>query len=253
MKQWIGLVLTGSALVAILALPPMRLDGPEQQRPRMAEEMREAALRDELRETAAVLQRYRLADRYIARALAEEGSVAFGLPPLPPVEQVLSMVTPEARPEAERNWPQFGIERHGEIDRTYRERLAAELSRDGLDGTDFALGLFVVTSSEGAEDGFRGTSLGNRPEYFWGRAESGRPYCVVMVDAWFAPMGLRHRAPPAAQNALGVCQLVALHGLPGPAMEGWLGRGGTGFAARRRPRPVHGGPCRRVREAAERA
>lgn len=235
MKTWIGLVATGAALIAILALPPSDLTPERLQRPKIAEEIRERTLEDEFRAKAGILQRLRWSDRYVAEALAHDGPVAFGVPEPPPLDRILQMVRPEARRAAARDWRRNGPERLAQIERSTVSRLEAELERDGLTEPGVALGFFLVEGNEGAYKRYGVSRLGRGQEYFWGTAVDGRPYCVTVEAVWFSPGGIRYGAPARPKNALGACQLIAAHGLPGPAVEGWLADGGTAFATASTP------------------
>lgn len=197
MKSWVGLMAAGCAALALKALPPSALEPPRQPFV-LQEELLERALLDDARLANARLQRLRIADRAIPLTLAETGPLAFSVP---------AGADPEEAEHA-------------------RSRALEELS--GVP-PGVKVGLVYVEWREGGHPGAPVNWNGDT-EYYFGSRE-GQAYCVTVLPTW-RPNGGRVRLTGVAvsRTRLGLCNLVARHGLPGPAVREWLRVGGTAMA-----------------------
>lgn len=206
MKQWLGLVGTGVALVALGTLPPSALNLPTR-RPPLPEQQRLDALRRTVVAANNTLQRVRWADAVIPATLAGQGPVVFGFPDGAPPEQVERV----------------------------RARTLAELDDVAAGPSDLALGLFLLDYRDARYPGAP-TGAQLDAHFFFGEKD-GQAYCAAVRPAWRRDSAERIHLPglPSDDSYLGVCGLVREYGLPGPAVQAWLADGGTALAASPRP------------------
>lgn len=200
MKHWIGLVVAGCAAVALQGLPPAPLEIPQRDAPLPAEARLHAMTRRAALANAQLL-RVRWGDEYIARTLSDDGPLAFGAPDgVDPVE----------------------------LERVHESALRT-LDELGPQRADVAIGLFYASMDDDAyPQAAPILNLGSADYYFGER--DGQAYCTTVVPV-LGRRG-RFRLPSVGQTTsrLGVCQLVARYGLPGPAVTTWLADGGTALA-----------------------
>lgn len=206
MKQWLGLVGAGVALVALCTLPPSALEVPTR-RPPPPEQQRLDALRRNVVAANNTLQRVRWADAVIPATLAGPGPVVFDFPEGAVPEQVERV----------------------------RDRTLAELDDVTPGRSGVALGLFLLDYRDGRYPGAP-TGAQLDAHFFLGERD-GRPYCVTVRPAWRMNRAQQIHLPglPSDDSYLGVCGLVREYGLPGPAVQAWLAEGGTALAASPRP------------------
>lgn len=205
MKHWLGVVGVGVALVSIMSLPPASFERPAFKLKRLPEEVRLAALQMKVDRLNATLR----IDHYTATFVPATVSAPDGLIIQGPAgvdDKSLSAV---------------------------RTRIHDELASGGVTTRDVSLGVFFVHPSEGTDAEAPGGYLWT-VEYYWG-SRAGRPYCFTVV-----PLGTSGRIMPASPflpspSVLGVCELIAKYGLPGPTIERWLGNGGDALAATATP------------------
>lgn len=204
MKHWAGLVLAGCAWVALELLPVSSWDEPTRPAP-LPEEAYEQALFASASAANAKLQRIRLAERVIPLTLAGEGSLTFEVPEGTNPEDV------------------------------HRVREGAEQEMSEAAGGDqpVSVGLFHLGRPEGSYPGLS-SGLDWDGEYYFGTRD-GRPYCVTVLSAWRRRDEYRLRGVGYTGSWLGLCGVIARHGLPGLAAEAWLVNGGTAMAALAEP------------------
>ena len=204
MKHWVGLVLAGCAFVALELLPVSSWEL-RTTRPSLPEEAYEKALRADIGLANTRLTRIRIAKRMIPLTLATEGPLAFGVPA-------------GADPQEAR-------------------RVREEAEREARDATAdtprVSLGLFYV---DRAEESYPGLSarLSGRGEYYFGTRD-GRAYCVTTLPVWSIGGRIMLEGVGYTSSRLGLCQVIARYGVPGPAAEAWLARGGTAMATTLEP------------------
>ena len=205
-KQWLGLVGFGVALVALGTLPPAEVNVPTR-RPPLPEQQRLDVLRRKVVATNNTLQRVRWAEEVVPGTLAGEGPVVFGFPDGAVPEQVERV----------------------------RTRTAAEVDEVAAGASDVALGVFFVDYRDAR---YPGAPTGAQLDvhYFFGEKD-GRPYCAVVRPVWrrAAPDQIHLPGVPSDGSYLGVCGLVRAYGLPGPAVRAWLAGGGAVLATSGRP------------------
>ena len=207
MKQWLGVVLVGLALVAVWRLPPE----PPELRDRTvptAEEIRYEALRDEERVTVEILQRMLWSDSLSARVVEEErDGIAVLAPPMPPgpEEQLRRFESMVRRQVAERaSGPMvFGFVFQPHHQSRVGRGLAPRQSRTetyvgSRDGTDYCLQV---------------------------RVADGRH-----VDRVIARRLTRNDETHPHSDDLGPCRFYLTYGLAGSGVQAWLERGAVEFA-----------------------
>jgi len=209
MKSWTGLVLAGCAALALRYLPPSEVQVPTVQA-RLQEERHASALSDDAALANSLLQRLRIAAQVIPATLAGTENVAFAA--------------------AEGSKPE-------EVERARSEALeeAASLPRG------VALGVFYVAWRDYSYPGPPSFYIGD-VEYYYGERD-GRAYCAAVHPVWRRrtgePLSL-YWGTDGRITALGLCALVARHGLPGPAVQAWLDGGGTAMVTASVPsNPAH--------------
>jgi len=213
LKGWIGLTVGGCALISAWALPPsayVRREAPA----RLPEETRAAALRTDVVRTRALIQRIRWMDSLPALALATaQDGIAVGAPPGLADPATLAAI---------------------------HALLGVELSDREEAGRDVTMGYFVQPPGFAREGAYLPDAR-PRQETYLGTLD-GAPYCIQVlvqpnpvtptrISTWRGSDGKRH------SNLARACRLVALHGLPGPAVKAWLRTGALRFAERTTPPP----------------
>lgn len=213
LKGWIGLTVGGCALISAWALPPSVFTRREAHA-RLPEETRAAALRADVVRTRALIQRIRWMDSLPALALATaEDGIAVGGPPALADPAMLTAI---------------------------RALLSAELSDREEAGRGVTVGYFVQSPAFASEGAYPPDAR-TRQETYVGTLD-GAPYCIQLLvqpapvkpaqlHTWRGSDGERH------SNLARACRLVALHGLPGPAVEAWLRAGALRFAESTTPPP----------------
>jgi hypothetical protein len=213
LKGWIGLTVGGCALISAWTLPPSVFVR-RQTHARLPEETRAAALRADVVRTRALIQRIRWMDSLPALALATaQDGIAVGGPP--------ALVDPAMLT-------------------TIRTLLRAELSDRQEADRGVTVGYFVQSPGFAAEGAYSPDAR-TRQETYVGTLD-GAPYCIQLlvraapvkpaqIHVWRGSDGERH------SNLARACRLVALHGLPGPAVQAWLRAGALRFAESTTPPP----------------
>lgn len=196
MKSWTGLVLAGCAALALRYLPPSEVQVSRGQ-VELQESRRASALSDDAARANAMLQRLRIAAEVIPATLAGTGEVVFSA--------------------AEGSDP-------ADVERARGEALAEAAALPG----GVALGAFYVSWRDHGHPGAPSSYIGD-VEYYYGERD-GRAYCAAVHPVWrrrtgepFSLYGVTYDRT----TALGLCALVARHGLPGPAGQAWIDGGGS--------------------------
>ena len=236
MKSWIGLVVAGTAALAVVGLPVKPPRGGVHAPPKTVERVRATELRGELSTLNETVRRMRWSDSLSALTLGAadlSSPVVVGAPLLGDTPPELIEVRPDGSPrfqEAE------GVTL-AQLD-ALRGRVQAELASLGVDRPAVDVGVFVVNARSAAatEAGYARSSM--RVEWYAGTRE-GRPYCLTVKSSYRpSPSDLdSYSWRPSGRNRrtsmLGPCGFYAQHGMPGPEVQRWMQSVGASLATER--------------------
>lgn len=250
MKHWIGLTVSGLALIAAWKLPPEVLS-PRPAQFQLPEETRYNRLKGELTEASEIVTRLRL-DRAISQEVLREESGGFAVLYPEGVDEAELKARIEALGgtlEGYRRGTWDGPEREtivaltkvtfsDEARRAFEDGLRREVQ--GLDRrSDVAFGYAFVDPRRFAVDTHAPPRRLGSIETYVGVRE-GRAYCMrVQTDSWFDDNDLirASRAFDGSRWQTGVstlayCRPFVRFGMPGPHILAWLRDGALNFTAR---------------------
>jgi hypothetical protein len=197
MKGWLAIVSGASALVALWALPPSRLETPPVQK--LPEQIRYESVEGEIRRAHGALRALRWSDSLSALAVrAAVDGVAFS----PPRGEGLEAA--EVRP--------------------WEERLRAALAGIEPRDPDMVVGVFWQPPDHAAVPGVP-SGIRMREVTFVGERD-GTPYCIRAVP--YTERGARVMLRYSGD--VGPCRLYAAYGTPGERIQEWLDASALRFA-----------------------
>ena len=236
MKSWIGLVVAGSAALAVVGLPVKPPRGGVHAPPKTVERQRATGLRNELSTLNETARRMRWSDSLSALTVGaadQANPIVVGAPLLEnkPAEVV------EVRPDGTPRYLEPEGVAPADLD-ALRGRVQAELATLGVDRPAVDVGVFLVNgrSASATDEVFARSMM--RVEWYAGVRE-GRPYCLTVKSSYrptaadldsysWRPSGRDRRTA-----MLGPCGFYAQHGMPGPDVQRWMQSVGASLAMER--------------------